>query len=88
MEFFRDAVDMLETLVVALGAGLQAWGELKNRERCQVITREFVSRRLMRKNGIKRLHLGMSPIFAGGGPRPPSNKTGISFLCPIHWNFT
>ena len=32
MEFFSDAVDMLETIVVALGAGLQKWGELRKRE--------------------------------------------------------
>ncbi len=72
MEFFSSTVSALETLVVALGVGLQAWDEFKKREQCQAITREFVSRRLMRKSEIKRIHLGMSPIFAGGGPRPPS----------------
>ncbi len=88
MYFFSSAVGMLETIVTALGAGLQAWGELRNREKCQAITREFISRRLMRKSGIKRIHFGMSPIMAGGGPRPPSNQMGISFSYPVHWNCT
>ena len=86
MEFFSDAVDMLETIVVALGAGLQTWGEFKKREQGQAITREFINRRLMRRSGIKRIHFGMSSITAGGGPRPPSNELGISFLCPKECN--
>ena len=29
MEFFNSAVDVLKTLVVALGAGLGVWGAVK-----------------------------------------------------------
>ena len=32
MEFFSSAVDTLQTLVVALGAGLGVWGVVNRRE--------------------------------------------------------
>jgi hypothetical protein len=76
MEFFRDAVDMLETIAAALGAGLQAWGELKNGEKRKAITREFINRRLMRKNRMNILSSSMNLIMSGGGERPP----------PVHKN--
>lgn len=62
---------MIETITAALGAGLQAWGELKTREKLQAIAREFIDRRLMRESGIKRIDFSMSPIMVGGGERPP-----------------
>ncbi len=70
MNFFSSAVEMLETITAALEAGLQEWREVKTREKLQAITREFINRRVMRKSG--RINLGISPIMAGGGPRPPS----------------
>lgn len=51
--FFSSAVDRLETFAAALGAGLQALGELRNGERRQAITREFIYKKHMRKSGIK-----------------------------------
>lgn len=73
MNFFRSAVEMLETITAALGAGLQEWREFKNKEKCQAITREFISRRLIRKSGKNRIHFRMNLIMAGGGPRPPDS---------------
>jgi hypothetical protein len=71
MNFFSSAVEMLETITAALGAGLQEWKEFKNKEKCQAITREFISRRLIRKSGKNRIHFRMNLIMAGGGPPPP-----------------
>ena len=71
MNFFSSAVGMLETFAVALGAGLQAWRELKNGERRQAITREFINRILMRKKRMNRLSSSMTLIVPGGGEKPP-----------------
>ena len=38
MEFFNSAVDVLKTLVVALGAGLGVWGAVNLMEATAVIT--------------------------------------------------
>jgi len=71
MNFFSSAVDRLETLAAALGAGLQAWGELKNREKCKAITTEFINSRLMRRDEVMKNLFEISSIIAGGEERPP-----------------
>ena len=38
MEFFNSAVDVLQTLVVALGAGLGIWGGINSWRDTEMIT--------------------------------------------------
>ncbi len=71
MNFFSSAVDRLETIAAALGAGLQACGELKNRDKCKAITREFINRKFMRRV-MGRVYAGKYRIILEGGHAPPS----------------
>lgn len=71
MNFFSSAVEMLETITAALEAGLQEWGEFKNKEKCQAVTREFINRRLMSANGMNGGSSSTNLIMLGGGQRPP-----------------
>ncbi len=71
MNFFSSSVGMLETIVVALGAGLQALGELKNREKCKAVTRGLVSRRLTRRCRMNGLYFRKNLTVYGGDNRPP-----------------
>ena len=45
MEFFNSAVDVLKTLVVALGAGLGVWGAVNLMEGYSSITRRKFRKR-------------------------------------------
>ena len=38
MEFFNSAIEVLQTLVVALGAGLGVWGAINLLEGCLLYT--------------------------------------------------
>lgn len=51
MEFFNSAVDVLQTLVIALGAGLGIWGGIN----------------LMEGYGNDNPGEGMKQLMAGGG---------------------
>ena len=42
MEFFNSAVDVLKTLVVALGAGLGVWGAVNLTKKCIKCNMQFL----------------------------------------------
>ena len=71
MNFFSSAVDRLETIVAALGTGLQAWGELKNGEKYRAIVTEFINRRLARKRRVNELCSSMYLDACGYRERAP-----------------
>ena len=56
MEFFNSAVDVLKTLVVALGAGLGVWGAVNLMEGYGG------------DNPSAKLHVGVVQCLAGAGP--------------------
>ena len=53
MEFFNSAVGVLQTLVIALGAGLGIWGAINLME--------------VTATTIRRKEPGMKQLMAGGG---------------------
>lgn len=50
MDFFNSAVDVLQTLVIALGAGLGIWGGMKQ---------------LMAGGGVALIGLTLVPLLSG-----------------------
>ena len=58
MDFFNSAVDVLQTLVIALGAGLGIWGALTSWRGTATITpaRMLMCGKVTHKNLIDSLH--------------------------------
>jgi len=59
MEFFSSAINTLQTLVVALGAGLGVWGVESHNQRLQSI------KQLMAGGGIILLGTTLIPLLSG-----------------------
>ena len=67
MEFFNSAVDVLQTLVIALGAGLGIWGVINLLEgygNDNPGAKSQGMKQLMAGGGIVLLGMNLSPLLA------------------------
>ena len=58
MEFFNSAVDVLKTLVVALGAGLGVWGDNPS-------AKSQGMKQLMAGGGVALIGITLIPLLSG-----------------------
>ena len=64
MEFFNSAVDVLKTLVVALGAGLGVWGAINLLEGYPAAKSQGI-KQLMAGGGVVLIGLQLIPLLSG-----------------------
>ena len=68
MEFFNSAVDVLKTLVVALGAGLGVWGAVNLMEGYGGDNPSAISqgmKQLMAGGGVALIGITLIPLLSG-----------------------
>ena len=69
MEFFNEAINVLQTLVIALGAGLGVWGVIN------LLEGYGNDNPGAKSQGMKQLMAGAG--VAGGGPVPAFALSGL-----------
>ena len=68
MEFFNSAVQVLQTLVVALGAGLGIWGAINLMEGCggdNPGAKSQSMKQLMAGGGVTLIGITLVPLLSG-----------------------
>ena len=65
MEFFNSAVDVLKTLVVALGAGLGVWGAVNLMEGYNPSAKSQGMKQLMAGGGVALIGITLVPLLSG-----------------------
>ena len=68
MDFFNSAVDVLQTLVIALGAGLGIWGGINLMEVLLLYRTSIKSqgmKQLMAGGGVALIGLTLVPLLSG-----------------------
>ena len=85
MEFFNSAVDVLQTLVIALGAGLGIWGGINLMEgygNDNPGAKSQGMKQLMAGGGVALIGLTLVPLTLPAAPsrkREGAGKEGLAF---------
>ena len=76
MEFFNQAITVLQTLVIALGAGLGVWGVIN------LLEGYGNDNPGAKSQGMKQLMAGAGVAIVGMGPRAPAVRPVHRLIVP------
>ena len=81
MDFFTNAIDVLQTLVIALGGGLCVWGGINLLEgygQDNPASKSQGIKQLMAGGGVALIGLTLIPVLSGllSAGCPPADPTG------------